>query len=113
MKALGAILFSVLLLWTQSARATPCEGLDRAPECNACACAQPGCCVSETPQNQPPTPAAPASSSATFKSQWLAMMAAVWVRPTPDQSPLLSTGQFSVPSVNAVPLHLRHCVFLV
>lgn len=113
MNASFAILLSVLLLWTQTARAALCSEGPASSDCQRCACEQPDCCLANAPGNPPSQPATPVPAPTVLKSQWIGGMMTALLSP-PGVARSLTPSHFDSPAqFNAVPLHLRHCVFLI
>lgn len=111
MKSAITILLSFLLLAGQVG-AVGVERSAKADGCKVCACPTQSCCKASTPSNSRPLPAAPSTSSIQVKLQWVASVHAILTqREFTAVEPQLSE---TVPvRSNAVPLHLRHCVFLI
>lgn len=112
MKALLTILLTLSLLWSQGtalAQATPVS----VAACDGCACNQPDCCVSRTPAPDQPEPAAPATSQVQLKVQWLLATAVNLLSDPAETADFTARNTFASPTADSVPLHLRHCVFLI
>jgi hypothetical protein len=113
LKSIVSILLTALLLWTPSAAAGECTNTPVAQDCQTCACEHSNCCVSNAPEAPEPVPAVPAPTSTSLKSQWIAIAVAFLPASDAGTSFLPASTDAFASQPPAVPLHLRHCVFLI
>lgn len=111
MKSAITILLSFLLLAGQVG-AVGIERIAKADGCKVCACPTQSCCKANTPSNSQPVPVAPSTSSIQVKLQWAASVHAILTQREFTAIELQPSETVPFRS-NAVPLRLRHCVFLI
>jgi hypothetical protein len=111
MKSLFAILFGLLLAWTQCAFMPAYAASAPVNCCGTRSCEMPCCARSESPVSQPVVPARAVSPN---QSQLLLAVLARLTILTPQ-----SSADFSFPAHNspakavAVPIYERHCSYLI
>src|SRR5438552_15460621 len=88
-----AILFSVLLVWTQTALPGEAAAARPQPKCTRCACGG-KCCVGRTAPASAPLPATPASTLSLKQSQLALVIAAQILSPPVSLVTKISPGYF-------------------
>jgi len=109
-RKLLAILFSLLLVWTQTEIAAQLPATR--PPAATRACCECGCCVSQPSPVSAPAPAAPARYAIEQQLSTPPATSALWVLPeaearsvsVPSSSPLIAAG---------APLYERNCALLL
>jgi hypothetical protein len=112
-KTLFAILFSVLLLWTQSVVTMGATAARQPDCCKHGPCAATECCTQNTPS---PTsqPVAPSSRTAQNESQLAVAVPGQLISQPVVLSAAISISLHSTSSTRAsVPLFQRNCSFLI
>ena len=107
-----AILFSVLLVLTQSvlpgnpavAKAESC--------CSRCACGAP-CCVPAPNSGSAPLPATPTPATSLKQCQFALAVAALALSPLVSPAPKISPSAVSSSLSVALPLYERNCIYLI
>lgn len=117
MKAFVSILFSIALLWTQTAfmvdpAASPAhESLQK----KCCKCEKMACCVSPVPTSIPRTMPAASSRSVSHETNIRVLSAEIARLSLPDPRPAdgLSESQSSSAVVAPPSIQARLCIFLI
>jgi len=110
-KAAFAILFSLLLVMTQSLSVVG-GTMVKPASCAHCTCAN-DCCLSKSSPTPQPSPAAPASSNNTAQSLWLiAFTAQSFILPLAPEGEF-SSDYFLASLSKTVPLYQRNCAYLI
>ena len=113
MKRLSAILFSLLLVWTQAVLAAhPTADNGSRAACKCCDCGSKSCCAKPPAPESSPSPAAPIRATSQNELSPLALTFVAWTVPAIEpqiSDPAVSFSRF----VTGVPLFTRHCALLV
>jgi len=115
-KSLLTILFSLALVWAQSAPAVCAQAAPAAAGRSACACCNCGdasCCMNRTAPSPQPTPAAPAPSSSQHVQLLLLAPATVAFVLPRTASAQLAHPLSSLSRAAAPPLYQQNCSFLL
>jgi hypothetical protein len=114
MKTTLAILFSLMLAWTQSVSA--CLALAAPAEtasgqcCSPCTCAVSCCVESSEPDRQP---AAPPPAATKLQWQFIQALCCTLLEAPAIEQPKISPQSVPADSSVAVPLYTRHCAYLI
>jgi hypothetical protein len=115
-KQLTAILFSVLLVWTQIAPtpvcATASSDCPKAAAACAAVCGQMDCCVTHPNSGPQPAPAVPTQSSVQNQISLLAPAIVAWTLPENPARVISSVAALPL-MATGTPLYARNCTLLL
>jgi hypothetical protein len=116
-KQLTAILFSVLLVWTQVAPTPVCASTSSdctkaATVACAAACGQMDCCVTHSNSEPQPTPSVPTQSSIQNQVSLLVPAIVAWTLPENPANAISSVTALPLMAMGT-PLYARNCTLLL
>ena len=111
-RATFVILFSALLVLTQSVVPGDAALAKFQPCCSQCACSA-SCCAAAPNSNSAPLPAAPAPTVSLKQIQCALAVAALILPPQISPAPKISPSAASSFRSDALPLYERNCIYLI